>query len=40
VATELLIGPVYFRVLFGGTLDREFAERIVRAVFHGFAAPR
>jgi len=38
VATELLIGPVYFRLMFGGALDREFAERVVRAVLQGFAA--
>jgi AcrR family transcriptional regulator len=38
VATELLIGPVYFRLMFGGSLDREFAERVVTAVLRGFAA--
>jgi AcrR family transcriptional regulator len=37
IATELLIGPVYFRILFGGTLDRDFAERVVRSVLQGFA---
>jgi AcrR family transcriptional regulator len=37
IATELLIGPVYFRILFGGALDREFAERVVRSVLQGFA---
>ena len=29
VATELLVGPVYFRVMFGGDLDAAFATRIV-----------
>ena len=37
IATELLIGPVYFRIIFGGTLDRDFAERVVRSVLQGFA---
>jgi AcrR family transcriptional regulator len=39
VATELLVGPVYFRLTFGGTLDPDFAERIVDGVYRGFAAP-
>ena len=39
VATELLVGPVYFRVMFGGALDLGFAERIVDAFLHGYAAP-
>jgi AcrR family transcriptional regulator len=38
VATELLVGPVYFRVMFGGALDRAFAEHVVDAVIHGFGA--
>jgi AcrR family transcriptional regulator len=38
VATELLVGPVYFRLMFGGDLDREFADRVVQAVLDGFAA--
>jgi AcrR family transcriptional regulator len=38
IATELLVGPVYFRLMFGGTLDREFAERIVDNVLSGYAA--
>jgi AcrR family transcriptional regulator len=37
VATELLVGPVYFRLMFGGELDQEFAERVVEAVLAGFA---
>jgi AcrR family transcriptional regulator len=38
VATELLVGPVYFRLMFGGDLDQEFAKRVVQAVLDGFAA--
>lgn len=34
---ELLIGPVYYRLLFGGELDEAFAERIVDAVLGGCA---
>jgi AcrR family transcriptional regulator len=39
VATELLVGPVYFRLMFGGELDLTFAERIADAYLRG-AAPR
>lgn len=38
LATELLVGPVYFRVMFGGPLDRDFAERVVDAVMRGYSA--
>jgi hypothetical protein len=38
VATELLVGPVYFRLMFGGVLDLDFAERIVAAFMRGYAA--
>jgi AcrR family transcriptional regulator len=38
VATELLVGPVYFRLMFGGELTAEFAERVVDSVTRGFAA--
>lgn len=38
VATELLVGPVYFRVMFGGELTRDFAERVVDSVLAGFRA--
>lgn len=38
IATELLVGPVYFRLVFGGRLDAEFARRIAAAVFAAFAA--
>lgn len=37
VATEMLIGPVYFRLMFGGQLDAEFAERIVDEVLQGWS---
>jgi AcrR family transcriptional regulator len=37
VATELLIGPVYFRLMFGGELTHAFAERVVDALLHGYA---
>jgi hypothetical protein len=29
VATDVLIGPMYFRLVFGGRLDREFGETLV-----------
>jgi AcrR family transcriptional regulator len=38
IATELLVGPVYFRLMFGGELNREFAERIVDNVLSGYRA--
>lgn len=37
VATEMLIGPVYFRLMFGGALDTAFAERIVDEVLQGWS---
>jgi len=37
VATEMLVGPVYFRLMFGGRLDAEFAERIVDDVLQGWS---
>lgn len=36
VAHELLLGPVYYRLLFGGELDRAFAEQVVDAVLAGY----
>lgn len=36
IATELLVGPVYFRLMFGGALDDAFAKRIVDAVLAGY----
>jgi AcrR family transcriptional regulator len=38
IATELLVGPVYFRLMFGGVLDTDFAERVVDSVMRGYAA--
>jgi AcrR family transcriptional regulator len=38
LATELLVGPVYFRLMFGGELDRAFAERVVDNVLRGYSA--
>jgi AcrR family transcriptional regulator len=38
VATELLVGPVYFRLMFGGELSDAFADRIADTVFRGYAA--
>lgn len=40
VATELLVGPVYFRLMFGGELTPGFAERVVDAVSRGFSSGR
>jgi AcrR family transcriptional regulator len=37
IATELLVGPVYFRLMFGGALDGSFAARIVHSVLRGYA---
>lgn len=37
IATELLVGPVYFRLMFGGELSADFAERVVDAVWRAFA---
>lgn len=37
-ATELLVGPVYFRLMFGGRLDSRFASHIVDSLLHGYAA--
>jgi AcrR family transcriptional regulator len=38
LATELLVGPVYFRLMFGGVLDLDFAVRVVDSVMRGYAA--
>ena len=37
VVTELLVGPVYFRLMFGGELDDEFAASVVDSLLQGFA---
>jgi AcrR family transcriptional regulator len=36
LATELLVGPVYFRLMFGGKLDLDFANRVVDNVLRGY----
>ena len=36
VATELLVGPVYFRLVFGGSLDASLSRDIVDAYLRGF----
>ena len=38
IATELLVGPVYFRLMFGGELTPQFASRIVDSVLAGYGA--
>ena len=40
IATELLVGPVYFRVMFGGQLTLDFANRVVDAVLDGYGRHR
>ena len=39
VATELLVGPVYFRLVFGGALDDDFASRVADSIYRGLAQP-
>ena len=38
IATELLIGPVYFRLMFGGELSGSLADQVVEAVLRGYGA--
>ncbi len=38
IATELLVGPVYFRLMFGGELSAGLAEQVVDAFLQGYAA--
>jgi AcrR family transcriptional regulator len=38
IATELLVGPVYFRLMFGGELDEVFAGRVVDTLLRGYGA--
>jgi AcrR family transcriptional regulator len=40
VATELLVGPVYFRLVFGGELNEAFANEIVDNVMRGYGSNR
>jgi predicted nucleotidyltransferase len=39
IATELLVGPVYFRLMFGGNLTLDFANRVVDNVLRGYGTP-
>jgi AcrR family transcriptional regulator len=39
IATELLVGPVYFRLMFGGALTLAFANRVVDNVLRGYGVP-
>ena len=36
LATELIIGPIYYRLLFGGPFPPDFARRVVDAALAGF----
>lgn len=38
LATELLVGPLYYRLLFGGGFPSDFAPRVVDAVLRGYGA--
>jgi AcrR family transcriptional regulator len=40
LATELLVGPIYYRILFGGGFPPDFAGRVVDALLAGFAPER
>jgi AcrR family transcriptional regulator len=40
VATELLVGPVYFRLIFGGDLGDDFARTVADTVHRAFAVSR
>ena len=37
IATELLVGPVYFRLMFGGELNDEFATSVIDTLLQGLA---
>jgi AcrR family transcriptional regulator len=38
LATELLVGPAYFRLMFGGEIGEELAGEVVDSVLRGFRA--
>ncbi len=38
IATELLVGPAYFRLIFGGDLDLTLAEAVVEEFLAGHSA--
>jgi len=37
---EMLVGPVYYRLIFGGSLDRTFVDEIVTGLLNGCGASR
>jgi len=39
VATELLVGPVYFRLMFGGDMSDAFADSVADTVYAAYAMP-
>jgi AcrR family transcriptional regulator len=38
LATELLVGPAYFRLMFGGEIGEELADEVADTVLNGFRA--
>jgi AcrR family transcriptional regulator len=40
IVTELLVGPVYFRLIFGGDLSDAFADRVADTVYDAYAVQR
>lgn len=38
MATQLPVGPVYFRLMFGGYLRQDFANRVINNIRRGYAA--
>ena len=40
LATELLVGPAYFRLMFGGEIGEELADEVVDTVLRGFRRDR
>jgi AcrR family transcriptional regulator len=36
IATEMLVGPVYYRLMFGGEVDAGLADRVVDAFLDGY----
>jgi hypothetical protein len=37
IATELLVGPVYFRLIFGGDMSDGFGREVAETVYRAFA---
>jgi AcrR family transcriptional regulator len=40
IATELLLGPIYYRLVFGGDISSDFADRVVDALLRGYGSGR